>query len=179
MVAVSCLLASVPALGAPRGTVNIQYVQPPKFTDFSIYGRGYQWSASYFATQINDDLAPVLERKVPGSKLTLTFTDIDLAGHYRGRGGSDVRIVRGEIRPARMSFAFLLQDSAGRTLANGTTRITDNSSQSSLAHHPKRSTPLYYEKRMFSPTGALWLLAGLVITIPPLLAVGIFSRIAL
>ncbi len=121
----------------------------------------------------------MLERKVPGSKLTLTFTDIDLAGHYRGRGGSDVRIVRGEIRPARMSFAFLLQDSAGRTLANGTTRITDNSSQSSLAHHPKRSTPLYYEKRMFSPTGALWLLAGLVITIPPLLAVGVFARIAL
>src|SRR5258708_26198298 len=102
-----------------------------------------------------------------------------MAGHYRGRGGSDVRIVRGEIRPARMSFAFLLQDSAGRTLANGTTRITDNSSQSSLAHHPKRSTPLYYEKRMFSPTGALWLLAGLVITIPPLLAGRIFSRSAL
>src|SRR5258708_33673005 len=78
-----------------------------------------------------------------------------------------------------MSFAFLLQDSAGRTLANGTTRITDNSSQSSLAHHPKRSTPLYYEKRMFSPTGALWLLAGLVITIPPLLAVRNFVRVAL
>src|SRR5258708_18717780 len=78
-----------------------------------------------------------------------------------------------------MSFAFLLQDSAGRTLANGTTRITDNSSQSSLAHHPKRSTPLYYQKRMFSPTGALCLLAGLVITIPPLLAVGVFSSIAL
>src|SRR5258708_38123756 len=115
----------------------------PSSLTSGIYGRGYQWSASYFATQINDDLAPVLERKVPGSKLTLTFTDIDLAGHYRGRGGSDVRIVRGEIRPARMSFAFLLQDSAGRTLANGTTRITDNSSQSSLAHDPKRSTPLY------------------------------------
>jgi putative transport protein len=32
---------------------------------------------------------------------------------------------------------------------------------------------------VFSPTGALWLLAGLVITIPPLLAVGIFARIAL
>jgi putative transport protein len=32
---------------------------------------------------------------------------------------------------------------------------------------------------VFSPTGALWLLAGLVITIPPLLAVGIFARTAL
>jgi putative transport protein len=32
---------------------------------------------------------------------------------------------------------------------------------------------------VFSPTGALWLLAGLVITIPPLLLVGIFARTAL
>ena len=146
--AISSVLASTPALGAPRGTVEVQYVQPAKFTDFRIYGRDAQWSASYFASQISDDLRPALERKVPGGKLTLRFTDIDLAGHYPSRGGSSVRVVRGQIRPARMSFAFVLQDSSGRTLASGSTRITDNSSPSSMAHHPKRSEPLYYEKRM-------------------------------
>jgi hypothetical protein len=145
--AISSILASPPVLGAPSSTVDIQYVQPSKFTDFNIYGRGYQWSASYFTSQISDDLRPALERKVPGGKLTLRFTDIDLAGHYPSRGGSSVRVVRGQIRPARMSFAFVLQDSSGRTLANGTTRITDNSSPSSMAH-PKRSSALYYEKRM-------------------------------
>jgi hypothetical protein len=145
--AISSILASPPVLGAPSSTVDIQYVQPSKFTDFNIYGRGYQWSASYFTSQISDDLRPALERKVPGGKLTLRFTDIDLAGHYPSRGGRSVRIVRGQIRPARMSFAFVLQDSSGRTLANGTTRITDNSSPSSMAH-PKRSSALYYEKRM-------------------------------
>lgn len=142
------ILASTPVLGALRATVEVQYVQPAKFTDFSIYGRGSQWSASYFAGQISDDLRPSLERKVPGGKLTLQFTDIDLAGHYPSRGGSSVRVVRGEIHPARMSFAFVLQDSSGRTLASGSTRIVDNSSPSSLAHHPKRSQALYYEKRM-------------------------------
>jgi hypothetical protein len=147
MAAISSILASPPVLGAPSSTVDIQYVQPSKFTDFNIYGRGYQWSASYFTSQISDDLRPALERKVPGGKLTLRFTDIDLAGHYPSRGGSSVRVVRGQIRPARMSFAFVLQDSSGRTLANGTTRITDNSSPSSMAH-PKRSSALYYEKRM-------------------------------
>ena len=145
---VSSILASTPVLGAPRSTVEVQYVQPAKFTDFNIYGRDSQWSASYFASQISDDLRPALDRRVPGGKLTLQFTDIDLAGHYPSRGGSSIRVVRGEIRPARMSFAFVLQDSSGRTLANGSTRITDNSSQSSLAHHPKRSQALYYEKRM-------------------------------
>jgi len=64
------------------------------------------------------------------------------------RGGSSVRVVRGAIRPARMSFEFVLQDSSGRTLASGSTRITDTSSPSSLAHHPRRSQALYYEKRM-------------------------------
>jgi hypothetical protein len=145
---ISALLAATPVLAASGASVEIQYVQPDKFTDFSIYGRGAQWSASQFTTQISDDLKPALERKVPGSKLTLRFTDIDLAGHYPSRGGSGVRVVRGEIRPARMSFAFVLQDTSGRTLASGSTRIVDNSSPSSLAHHPKRSQGLYYEKRM-------------------------------
>lgn len=147
MAAISSILASTPAPGAPRSTVEVQFVQPAKFTDFRIYGRDAQWSASYFASQISDDLRPALERKVPGGKLTLRFTDIDLAGHYPSRGGSSVRVVRGQIRPARMSFAFVLQDSSGRTLASGSTRITDSSSPS-MAQHPKRSEPLYYEKRM-------------------------------
>jgi Protein of unknown function (DUF3016) len=148
LAAISCFLASTPAVSAQRGTVDVQFVQPSRFTDFNIYGRGPQWSASYFAGQISDDLTPAVERKVSGGKLTLRFTDIDLAGHYPSRGGSSVRVVRGAIRPARMSFEFVLQDSSGRTLASGSTRITDTSSPSSLAHHPKRSQTLYYEKRM-------------------------------
>jgi hypothetical protein len=146
--AIFCVLGSIPGLATAASSVDIQYTQPSKFTDFNIYGRDSQWSASYFATQIRDDLTPALQRKVPGGKLTLRFTDIDLAGHYPSRGGQSVRVVRGEIRPARMSFVFVLQDSSGRTLASGSTRIVDNSSPSSLAHHPKRSQALYYEKRM-------------------------------
>src|SRR5215472_14332337 len=92
--AISSMLVSPSVLGASRATVEIQYVQPANFTDFNIYGRGSQWSASYFASQISDDLRPALERKVPGGKLTLRFTDIDLAGHYPSRGGSSVRVVR-------------------------------------------------------------------------------------
>jgi hypothetical protein len=36
---ICCALSSTTALGAPRATVDIQYVQPAKFTDFRIYGR--------------------------------------------------------------------------------------------------------------------------------------------
>jgi hypothetical protein len=143
-----CLLGSIPGLAAATSSVDIQYTQPSKFTDFTIYGRGPQWSASYFTTQISDDLRPALQRKVPGGKLTLQFTDIDLAGHYPNRGGQSVRVVRGAIRPARMAFTFTLQDSSGRVVASGNTRITDTTSQTSLAHDPRRKQALYYEKRM-------------------------------
>jgi Protein of unknown function (DUF3016) len=142
-------LDTASVLSAQPGDVTIQYVHPEKFTDFRIYSRDYQWSASYFASQISGDLRPALKRKFPNSNLTLRFTDIDLAGSYRTsrRGGRDVRVNRGEITPARMSFDFLLQDSTGRTLARGSTRITDTSHHG-LRSHPNRSEPLYYEKRM-------------------------------
>ena len=146
--AIFCVLDSIPGLAAAASSVDIQYTQPSRFTDFNIYGRDYQWSSSYFATQIGDALTPALQRKVPGGKLTLRFTDIDLAGHYPSRGGSGARVVRGEIHPARMSFAFALQDSSGRVMASGGTRITDTTSQTSMAHDPRRKQALYYEKRM-------------------------------
>jgi DUF3016 family protein len=142
-------LDTAAVLGAQPDDVTIQYVHPEKFTDFRIYGRDYRWSASYFASEISGDLRPALKRRFPGSKLTLRFTDIDLAGSYQTsrRGGRDVRVSRGEMTPARMSFDFLLQDSAGKTLARGSTRVTDTSHYG-LRSHPSGSGPLYYEKRM-------------------------------
>jgi hypothetical protein len=138
------------ALSAQPSNVTIQYVSPEKFSDFRIYGRDAQWSASYFGSQISDYLRPVLNRRVPGAKLTLRFTDIDLAGGYSNssRGGRNVRVTRGATAPARMSFVFLLQDGSGRTLASGSTRITDTSNPSSLARQRSGSGPLYYEKQM-------------------------------
>jgi hypothetical protein len=134
--------------GAQPQDVTIQYVHPEKFTDFSIYGRDYQWSASYFAAEISRDLKPLLNRRYPGAKLTLRFADIDLAGRYRTsrRSGRDVRVGRNDIAPARMSFEFLLRDNGGRTLANGSTTISDTSYLS--LSNPKRSESLYFEKQM-------------------------------
>jgi len=138
------------ALSAQPNNVTIQYVSPEKFSDFRIYGRDAQWSASYFTSQISDYLRPMLNRRFPGAKLTLRFTDINLAGGYSNssRGGRNVRVTGGAIAPARMSFVFLLQDSSDRTLASGSTRITDTSNPSSLANRQRGSGSLYYEKRM-------------------------------
>ena len=144
-------LSAPPARSAQPSNVTIQYVSPEKFTDFRIYGRDAQWSASYFASQISDYLSPLLNRRLPGAKLALRFTDIDLAGREANssRGGRNVRVNRGTITPARMSFIFALQDSSGRTLASGSTRITDTSNPSSrIARQRSASEKLYFEKQM-------------------------------
>lgn len=142
-------LDATPALAAQPSNITVQYVSPQKFTDFRIYGRDAQWSASYFSSRISDYLSPMLNRRFPGAKLTLRFTDIDLAGSYANSRARNVRVTRGAITPARMSFVFLLQDSSGRTLASGSTRITDTSNANSLAVRQRSaSEALYYEKRM-------------------------------
>jgi hypothetical protein len=105
------------AVSAQPGDVAIQFVGPEKFTDFRIYGLDAQWSASFFARQISDDLRPTLNQKFPGSKLTLRFTDINLAYNYRVsvRGERGVR-VRSPIAPERMLIVFSLQDRNGPRL---------------------------------------------------------------
>jgi hypothetical protein len=142
-------LGATPVLAAQPSNITVQYVSPEKFTDFRIYGRDARWSASYFASQISDYLSPMLNRRFPGAKLTLRFTDIDLAGRYANSSGRNVRVTRGLATPARMAFIFLFQDSSGRTIASGSTRITDTSNPSSLANRSRSgSKPLYYEKQM-------------------------------
>jgi hypothetical protein len=149
----AAMLFALDAKAAPSaqpGDVAIQFVSPEKFTDFRIYGLDVQWSASFFARQITDDLRPTLNEKFPGSKLTLRFTDINLAYNYRtfGRSGLGVGVVRRPIGPERMWVVFLLQDSGGRIVANGSTRITDTSSHNLLDHRRSGSELLYYEKQM-------------------------------
>jgi hypothetical protein len=149
----AAMLFALDAKAAPSsqpGDVSIQFVSPEKFTDFHIYGLDVQWSASFFARQITDDLRPTLNEKFPGSKLTLRFTDINLAYNYRtfGRSGLGVGVVRRPIGPERMWVVFLLQDSGGRIVANGSTRINDTSSHNLLDHRRSGSELLYYEKQM-------------------------------
>ena len=152
------------AVSAQPGDVAIQFVSPEKFTDFRIYGLDVQWSASFFAREISDDLKPTLSQKFPGSKLTLRFTNINLAYNYRiSRSALGVPLIRRPIAPERMSLVFLLQDTSGRTLASGSTRITDTSSHNAFARRRSGSELLYYEKHM---------LEGWLKSVRPLVAPG-------
>jgi hypothetical protein len=97
----AAILFALPALSAQPSNVTIQYVSPEKFTDFRIYGRDAQWSASYFVSQISDYLSPVLNRRFPNAKLTLRFTGKVIEETRAHQGNPDERelVPTGVVRP--------------------------------------------------------------------------------
>ena len=114
-------------VAASSSVVTIQYVDPGRFTDFSVHGRDVRYSASVFNQEVTRTLEPVMGRRFPGYLLTLRFTNIDLAG----RRSSSVRIVQNRT-PARLSFDYALRDKSGRTVASSSQRLVDITHTSSI-----------------------------------------------
>jgi hypothetical protein len=127
-------------VAASSSVVTIQYVDPGRFTDFSVHNRNVGYSASVFTQEVTRTLEPVMGRRFPGYLLTLRFTNIDLAG----RRSSSVRIVQNRT-PARLSFDYALRDKSSRTAASGSQRLVDITHASS-SRNPSGS--LNTESRM-------------------------------
>jgi hypothetical protein len=70
-----------------------------------------------------------------------------LASFFAGQISDDLKPTLNEKFPGS-KLTFLLQDRSGRTLATGSTRITDTSSHNALVRHRSGSELLYYEKQM-------------------------------
>jgi hypothetical protein len=131
---------------AGPAVVTVQFVNPGSFTDFSVQGRNLRDSASVFTQEVTRTLEPVVESRFSSSVLTLRFTNIDLAGRRRSTGASSARVVRNLTR-VRLSFDYLLQTKAGRTMASGSQRLVDTA-QPTQSGNPNRSRPLFNETRM-------------------------------
>jgi hypothetical protein len=104
--------------------VTVQYVEPQHFTDFSIHDRDIRYSASFFTQKITKTLEPIMNKRFPGERLSLRFTNIDLAGHG-ATGSRSVRVVRAHT-PARLSFDYSLQDQAGSAVVSGAQTLVEN-----------------------------------------------------
>lgn len=148
---------SGPAAPPAPPNLKFNYLRPERFTDFRLQGRPESESAQTFSYSVSPPLSRELERRLPGARLTLTFTDIDLAGRYepwRGPHFFWVRFYR-DSTPLRLDFQYALTSPRGTVLASGTARVYeayyqyyDTGTRTGL-----NTNPAYYE------TGALqrWL----------------------
>jgi hypothetical protein len=146
--ALAALLAM--AAGAEAGgQVAVVYEHPEKFTDV---GRSYFATAQDRAinlTWIREHLERWGAANLPaGQTLTLTITDIDLAGefeHWRGPRFDRVRTYR-DVFPPRFALRFALADATGAVLREGQRDLTNTDY---LVRSTLRSEdPLRYDKTL-------------------------------
>ena len=152
MVIVACALAfsgcvnSPPAnASASSGRVEVVFDQPERFSDVKSQDRAPV--DPDILNQLKADLIRTAAPRIPaGSTLTITFTDIDLAGafeHWR-ISTHDVRIFK-SVYPPRAQFTWKLTDANGIATRQGTENLID---ASYLDQSRIRNDPLYYDKQL-------------------------------
>lgn len=128
------LLGLVPVLsvGAAPTTrtiarAEVNFFEPQKFTDVKDSQMG-DFERTTYLDSIRDHLLEQAKYYVPeGHKLSVTFTDIDMAGDFepwRGPRFDDIRIVK-DIYPPRVSLAFRLTDAEGNVVKEGKRELRD------------------------------------------------------
>jgi hypothetical protein len=127
------LLGVSPALAVgnePRRTVaraEVNFFEPTKFTDVRDSYTG-DYTRTTYLDSIRDHVLEQAKYYVPeGHKLTVTFTDIDMAGDFepwRGPRFDDIRIVK-DIYPPRINLAFQLTDAQGNVVKEGKRELRD------------------------------------------------------
>ncbi len=157
IVGVGTVLALDPVKGPSR--VEVVFFEPEKFTDVRDAYMGSDKGRDSTLELLKDYLTMSGVRGLlPGQKLAITFTDVDLAGDFepwRGGQWGDVRIVK-DIYPPRISLAFRLTDAAGAVVNEGKRDLRDMAFMMKLTMG-FRDDPLRHEKALLDD----WLSAEL------------------
>lgn len=141
------VIRAAPASAPARAEVI--FFEPQKFTDVKDSFTG-DFERTTYLDQLRDYIIDRAKYYVPeGQMLSVTFTDIDMAGDFepwRGPRFDDIRIVK-DIYPPRMDLTFRLTDAAGNVVKQGKRELRD------LAFLMKipmafRDDPLRHEKAL-------------------------------
>ena len=119
-------LASMAAGAQSPASVEARFENPKHFTDFRVD----RWRDGAQTRALVDELRRWIEHEAPrhipaGSKLTVTVTDIDMAGEFEPwhrADAMDVRVVR-DIYPSRVNLAFSLADDTGKVVKEGERKL--------------------------------------------------------
>lgn len=106
---------------------EVLFFEPEKFTDVRDSYMGDATRTTYLE-QIRDHVLEQAKYYVPeGHRLSVTFTDIDMAGDFEpwhGPRWDDIRVVK-DIYPPRILLTFRLTDAAGNVVKEGKRDLRD------------------------------------------------------
>lgn len=128
---------------------EVNFLEPSKFTDVKDHDMG-DYERTTYLDSLRDHLLEQAKYFVPpGYKLSVTFTDIDMAGDFepwRGPRFSDIRIVK-DIYPPRIELSFQLTDAAGNVVKEGKRELRDLAFLSKITMS-FRDDPMRHEKAL-------------------------------
>jgi hypothetical protein len=143
--AACALRAADTAAPAPR--VTIVFDHPENFADVKDSEPGTDKGRDAILASIRNFMVSKDSRMLPeGYSLTVTFTDIHLAGAFepwRGPQWDEVRIVK-DIYPPSFKFTYNVTDPSGRVVKEGAENILDMNFQTRMILDT--TDPLRYEK---------------------------------
>jgi Protein of unknown function (DUF3016) len=130
--------------------VDVVFFEPKHFTDIAdSYPDGTEAGREATLTELRRLLVRCAGRHVEaGQKLTITITDVNLAGEFeswRGGGWADVRIVK-DIYPPSVELAFQLKDAEGNIIKSGKRSLRDMMFLMKLSINDR--DPLRHEKAL-------------------------------
>ena len=126
---------------------EVNFFEPEKFTDVRDSYMG-DYDRTTYLDSIREHVLEQAKYYVPeGHKLSVTFTDIDMAGDFepwRGPRFDDIRIVK-DIYPPRISLAYRLTDAEGNVVKEGKRELRDLSFMMKITM-AFRDDPVRHEK---------------------------------
>ena len=138
--------ADTPALSK----VEVIFSHPENFTDAAQDQRGSEIGRDANLAMLQDYIVRRASSLVPaGDKLTITFTDIDLAGEYEPwrTNAHDVRIVK-DIYTPKMTLSFQLTDGSGKVIKQGDRHLTNLNFMMDILPLSEQNEPLAYDKAL-------------------------------
>ena len=133
------------ALGAQAaGTVQVNFVEPGKFTDVSGAYLDRERNLESLKRHLQDAAAPYV---ADGQTLKIDVLDVDLAGEVRfGVRPYDVRVLRGRADWPRIEMRYTLEG-AGQAARSGQARVQDMADLQRLSGL-QQGQALVHERRM-------------------------------
>ena len=137
---------------AQAGTINVEFQEVDKYTDFSVSGLSEEKTLGIFESELEGELKRFSERYIVGDyTLLIVFKDIDMAGDiqpWRNRHSADIRYIE-RVYPPRMELAYTLTDADGKVVAEGEETIADIAFDFNiLAPIRSQSMSFFYEINM-------------------------------
>jgi hypothetical protein len=132
---------------AATSRITVAFDHPENFTDVKDRALPTEKGRDEILSNIRNFVMDHADRILPaGDALSITFTDIDLAGEFepqRGAQWDDVRIVK-SIYPPAFNFTYTVTDASGKVIKQGTEHIRDMTFDTRITFD--RGDPLHYEK---------------------------------